>query len=134
MRVLFVVVLVTLTSCKKPSAPPVVDAGAPVARALPSAPSTLSLLEPVGDTCEWRTRAPSGTTTTLATLPGIQSSRSMIIGTNFAIAWGGSTLPSACAAHSETIGLRSFRNGTSSSNMRGSRRWPSATMAMARSW
>lgn len=70
MRVLFVVVLVTLTSCKKPSAPPVVDAGAPVARALPSAPSTLSLLEPVGDTCEWRTRAPSGTTTTLATLPG----------------------------------------------------------------
>jgi hypothetical protein len=72
MRALVVVMLVCLSSCKKSS--PVVDAGAPpapVMRALPSAQSTLSLLEPIDAGCEWRTLDPaSGATTTLATLPG----------------------------------------------------------------
>jgi len=72
MRALVVVMLVSL-SCKK-SPPVVVDAGAPpapVLRALPSAPSTLSLLEPTDAGCEWRTMEPlSGATTALATLPG----------------------------------------------------------------
>lgn len=83
MRTLALVVLVAVVGCKKSN--DVVDAGAPapaakpaeppkaepVARALPSAPSTLSVFEPVNSSCEWRAVEPeSGKATALATLPG----------------------------------------------------------------
>lgn len=82
MRTLALVVLVAVIGCKKSevtesSAPPPVARPAPppeaelVLRPLPSADSTLSMFEPVGSSCEWRTVEPeSGKATTLATLPG----------------------------------------------------------------
>lgn len=82
MRTLALVVLVAVVGCKKSNAPeasppaPVPKPAAPpkaepVARALPSAPSTLSVFEPVDASCEWRAVEPaSGKTTALATLPG----------------------------------------------------------------
>lgn len=82
MRTLALVVLVAVVGCRKSNAPeasapaPVTKPAAPpkaepVARALPSAPSTLSVFEPVDASCEWRVVEPaSGKTTALATLPG----------------------------------------------------------------
>ncbi len=64
MRTLCFVVVMVLAGCRKP-------APAVLAFAVPTAPSTLSLLEPVGANCEWRQVEPvKGTTVVLATFPG----------------------------------------------------------------
>lgn len=85
MRVLALVGVVVLAGACKQSTPDApVDAGAPakaeapkppapppVVNALPSAPSTLSVFEPVDASCEWRALEPdSGKTTVLAKVPG----------------------------------------------------------------
>ncbi|MFZ5440552.1 MAG: hypothetical protein ACOZQL_11125 [Myxococcota bacterium] len=75
MRALLAVAIVVLVGgCKKPTAPSV-DAGAPVAEKpaelVAPALSTLSLLEPKGDRCEWRQLDPvGGHQVVLASFPG----------------------------------------------------------------
>ncbi len=70
----FLVAMLLLAACKKSSPPESVDAG--VTRAalefpVPSAPSTLSVFEPVEARCEWRQVEPvKGTKVVLATFPG----------------------------------------------------------------
>lgn len=76
MRALLLCLVVVFVGCKK-SAPAVVDAGAAVAPVVApppkelTAPSTLSLFEPVGEKCEWRQVDPvSGDKIVLASFPG----------------------------------------------------------------
>lgn len=70
MRSLLLASLLLVVSCRKPVAAP--DAGAPeVAFASPSALSTLSVLEPGADGCEWRQVDPvKGTKLVLGNFPG----------------------------------------------------------------
>lgn len=71
-RALVVAAVVALAGCKKspPPEPVVIDAGAPAPKLL-TGPSTLSLLEPAGEACEWRQLDPvSGDRVVLASFPG----------------------------------------------------------------